>query len=209
MKKSIIIGTGGHARVIIDTLEKNNQDIHGLLDLNFKNLPSKEKIFDYNILGNLNIVKQFSKNDFNFYLAIGDSKKRKDIYIELKKYNFNYPQLIHPSSIVSSRANIKKGSFINAGSIINAGVLINDFCIINTGSTIDHEVKIGSFSQICPGVNIGGRVVIGKNCFIGIGSKLIDNILIKSNVTIGAGSVVTKSILKKGTYAGIPAIDIR
>jgi sugar O-acyltransferase (sialic acid O-acetyltransferase NeuD family) len=209
MKKSIVIGTGGHSRVIIDALEKNNQNIYGFIELNFNKHSSNEKIFGYKILGNINNIKDFSKYDFNFYLAIGDSNNRKDVFTSLKKYNFNYPKLIHPSAIVSSRASIKKGSFINAGSIINAGVLINNFCIINTGSTIDHESKVGSFSQICPGVNVAGRVKIGSNCFIGIGSKLIENISIKSNVIIGAGSVVTKSILKKGTYAGIPAIFLQ
>lgn len=206
MKKNIVIGSGGHSKVIIDILKRNNQKIYGIVSDD----PKKKLANKSNFLGKLkSLFNLKDKNSYNIYIGIGDSGIRKKIYFELKKFNFNFPPLVCPTAILSNDCKIGNGSFVNSGCILNTHCSVGIFSIINTGSTIDHETKIGNFSTICPGVNIAGQVKIGNNSFVGTGSVINNNLKLTSNLIVGSGSVVIKSLLKSGTAVGIPCDYIK
>ena len=206
MKKIIIIGSGGHSRVIVDTLEQLGLAIHGIVDLNYKD--EKEKIFGYEIIGDISVLESLNPNDYNVVLAIGENNKREEYFLRIENYGFSIASIIHPTAVLSKKVNIGNGVFINAGAIINAGVEIGDNTIINTGSIIEHEVKIKENCHICPGVKIAGRVIIGKNTFVGIGTSIIDYITIDESATIGAGSVIIKNVEKYSKVAGVPGREL-
>ena len=205
--KLLIVGAGGHTRVVIDTAEKNKYEIIGIIDINFTG--KKEKIFGYDVLGNFDFIKKYEIENINCFIAIGDNSKRKKYYNMVKDLGCKIPNLIHPTAVISDYIDLSEGVFINAGCIINAGAIIGKNVIINTGSIIDHEVKIGDFSHIAPGCKIGGRVKFGAMTFVGIGTDIIDQIDIGENVIIGAGSVVVNSIAPNITVVGIPAKRIK
>ena len=207
--KTFIVGSGGHCRVIIDCLEKNNILINGIIDISFKRQTKKEYIHNYEVIGGLKKLNSYNFKHTNIYLAIGNNELRKKIYEKLKKKNFNFPFLIHPNSIISKKITLKKGVFVNAGAIVNAGVTLSDFSIINTGAIVDHQTKIGAFSHISPGCILAGKVRVGELSFIGVGVNIIDNVSICKNNIIGASSLVISSIKKSGTYIGIPAKKIK
>ena len=206
MKKIIIIGSGGHSRVVIDTIENIGFNIFGIIDINYKS--QKEKIFNYKIIGDITIVESLNPKNYDIVLAIGDNNKREEYFSKLLYKGFTIPTIIHPTAILSKKVIIGNGVFINSGAIINAGVEIADNTIINTGSIIEHEVKIKENCHICPGVKIGGRVSIGKNTFIGIVSSIKDYIQIGDNVKVGAGSVIINNIKKGLTVVGVPGKEI-
>ena len=54
-KKILLIGSGGHARVVIDALERLDYDLKGIIDLNYKK--SKELILGYKVIGNYEKLK--------------------------------------------------------------------------------------------------------------------------------------------------------
>jgi sugar O-acyltransferase (sialic acid O-acetyltransferase NeuD family) len=206
LKKIIIIGSGGHSRVVIDTLETLGSNIFGIIDINYKG--QKEKIFNYKIIGDMTIIDNLNPKNYNIILAIGDNNKREKYFSELLYKGFTIPTIIHPTAILSKKIIIGNGVFINSGVILNAGVEIADNTIINTGSIIEHEVNIKQNSHICPGVKIGGRATVGKNTFIGIGSSIKDYIKIGDNVKVGAGSVIIDNIKKGLTVVGVPGKEI-
>ena len=207
--KTFIVGSGGHCRVIIDCLQRNNIHINGIIDINFKKQIKKEYIYNYEVIGGLKKLNSYNSKYTNVYLAIGNNYLRKEIYEKLKKKKFNFPYLVHPNSTISKKIILKKGVFINAGAIVNAGVKLSDFSIVNTGSIVDHQSSIGAFSHISPGCILAGKVIVGEQCFIGIGVNIIDSISICKNSIIGASSLVISSIKKTGTYVGTPAKKIK
>ena len=188
LKINIILGSGGHSRVILENLyilKKNNIKVY---DFNFsstkKNTILKSKVNDFKKISK----KEISKNN-NLFLAIGDNSIRKK-YFDKFKTRIKVPNLIAKNSSISSYSKLGIANFFN------------HFCYIgaNSKSLIEHDVKIGSHCHIGPNVKIGGGSSIGDNVMCGIGSIIINKINICSNVTIGAGSIITKDISKPGTY---------
>lgn len=206
-KNIIIIGAGGHARVIIDTAEQLNFKIKGIIDINFKN--QDERILDYPVLGDFSVLQKVDPVNTTAIVALGDTEKRSYYFHQIAKLGFSMETLIHPTAIVSKHAKIGKGVFVNVAAIINSAAIIKDNVIINTGAIIDHETEIGEHCHIGPGVKIAGRVKIGHHSFIGIGTTIIDKITVGDNVIIGAGTVVINNIYPHSTVVGVPGKRIK
>lgn len=198
MKKIIIIGAGGHGRVVSETAKLNGYEVIGFLD-DADNQTTVGKVADF--------IKYIC--DFDFIVAIGNNKVRMRIQSELIKRGANVVSLIHPNTTVSESASIGKGTVVMAGAVINAGAVIGNGAIINTCASVDHDCRIGNFSHISVGARICGTVGIGDCTWIGAGATVINNIRICDECLIGAGAVVIKNIDKNGTYVGVPARKIK
>jgi sugar O-acyltransferase (sialic acid O-acetyltransferase NeuD family) len=201
----ILIGSGGHAKVVIDIIElENKYKIYGILtNDNVKNFCG------YKVLGNdeklLELIKKGIKN-----VAIGiggfrDNILREKIYNKVFSLNFNIINAIHPSAIIARTAKLGNGVVIFAGVIINPDVKIFNNIIIATGSVIDHETTIENHCLISAGVTVGANVLIKEGSLCALGAKIISQKIIGKRVLIAAGSVVTKNISDNEVVFGIPA----
>lgn len=200
-KNVVIIGAGGHAKVIADIIIKSGDNIIGFLD---DNIAINNKILGYHIIGKISDIPKLSeKNDYFYALGIGSNSIRKKIY---ERYNIKYYTAIHPSSQIAIDTEIGEGSVIMATAIINTSTKIGKCCIINTGSIIEHDNIIGDYVHISPNATLSGTVRIGDLTHVGTNASIKNNIEIANNCIIGVGSVVVKNILESnGVYVGIPA----
>ena len=197
----IIIGTGGHARVVAEIAKLSHLEIKGFIDLDYSG--EDELILGSPVLGGLDQFKNFSQG-ISFFAAIGDNAQRKQVFAQMISQDFMPISLIHPTAIIGEGVELGAGTLVCAGSIISTNAQIGLNSIINTGVIIDHETTIGSNSHIAPGSRIAGRVKIGAESFVGIGSNVINNINIGSNVIVGAGSVIIRDIPSNSKVVGIP-----
>lgn len=207
----VIIGSSGHAKVIIDIFEASkNHKIIGLLDP-FRNV--NEKTLGYPILGGEEVINDLmiKYNNLDFFIAIGDNWTRNLVYKKLTGINTNitFANAIHPSAIISKHVKIGQGICIMPGGIINSDSQIGDFCILNTNSSLDHDCMMHNFSSLAPKVSTGGFVEIGEFSAISIGATIKDRIKIEEHVVIGAGSLVLKDCESMSIYYGNPARKIR
>jgi UDP-perosamine 4-acetyltransferase len=203
-ERFIIIGAGGHARTIIDSLNSIGKPIEGVLDIDFKGI--EETIMGVKVLGSYEeLLSKYGPDDFLVALALGDNSKRADEFDKLSGLGYLLPPIAHSTSIISESATLGDASLIAQGAIIGPMANIGEDVIINTGAIVDHESVVGAHSHICPGVCVAGRVNIGSRTFIGIGSSIIDRINIGDNVTVGAGSVVVDNVETDTRVAGVPA----
>ncbi|MBE5819576.1 MAG: acetyltransferase [Clostridiales bacterium] len=201
-KQVVIIGAGGHAKVIADIIEKSNDQIIGFLD---DNLPKDTIVIkDYKVIGDFN--NRFSISILNdtieFIIALGDNKKRKEL---ASTPNIKFYTAIHPTVQIGLDVEIGEGTAIMANSVINSSTKIGKHSIINTGAIVEHDNNIDDFVHISPKAALGGTVKVGKCTHIGIGATVKNNITICENCIIGAGAVVVKNIEKEGIYVGVPA----
>ena len=206
MKNLIIIGSGGHARTVIDTAKLTaDLNITGLIDINFKK-DINEKILGIPVLGGMTYLKDINPDHTHVFLAIGDNSTRKKTSAIIDEYGFKSINIVHPSAYISEYSILGKGNLIGAFANVGPNSRIASYCIVNTSANIEHDVRISDFSHLAPGSIVCGRSSIQENVFIGAGSKIIDNIMISAGVTVGAGAVVTTNILEPNTkYAGVPA----
>lgn len=203
MKDLIIIGAGGHGKVIADIARNNSYINISFLD------DSKKTFNEYQIIGTIQNLESFNPNKYDFIVAIGNNIVREKIQNELITKGFNVVTLIHPSAVISPSVTIGKGTVVMANCVINAGSSIGEGCIINTASTIDHDCKVYNYVHISPGSHIAGTVEIKERTWIGIGSSIINNIKICKDCIFGAGSVVIKDIFSSGTYVGVPVKKLK
>lgn len=193
MKRLIIIGAGGHGKVIADIAIRNGYTNIVFLDDD----ESLHECAGFPIIGKISLAKQFSDDKV---VAIGKADIREKIQNTLETVT-----LIHPNATISRRVKIGKGSVIMAGAVINSDTRIGKGCIVNTGASIDHDCDIGDYTHISVGVHIAGTCRIGDKSFVGAGATIINNIDVCNNCTIGAGALVIKNIEESGTYIGVPA----
>jgi sugar O-acyltransferase (sialic acid O-acetyltransferase NeuD family) len=197
----IIIGGGGHSKVIIDALLSTDHIVEAIFDDN----PSIQHIFGIQNLGSLESMVAYEKK-YQFLIGIGDNLVRKKIS---EKFKLPYGVCIHKSSICSSTALIQEGTVILHGAIVQPETRIGQHCIINTGSKIDHDCIIGNFVHIAPGAVLCGNVQVGDLTLIGAGAVIINNLSIGKNCIIGAGSVVLNDIPDNSVVVGVPGKVIK
>lgn len=203
--KIIVIGGGGHAKVIISIIKKlKNFEIVGYTDLE-----NKGSLLGIIYLGIDDNLYNLSKNGIRYAaLGIGQIKStfsRERVVQNALEVGFIFPPIISPNSILNEEVEIGNGTVVMDGVVINCGTRIGDYSIINTNSSIDHDCKIGSFTHIAPGVTLSGGVQIGNRVLVGTGSNVIQQVTIADNSIISAGSSVQKSITIPGIYRGVPA----
>ena len=203
MKELVIVGASGHGKVVADIA--NNL---GYTNIVFLDDNEKVKVCgDYFVIGS---SKEASKyNSANFFVAIGNSKIREKIQLEIKSKGLNVISLIHPSAVIAPNVKIGVGTVVMAGAVINPHVKIGEGCIINTCASVDHDSVVGDFSHVSVGAHVAGTVNIGARTWIGAGATVSNNIDIVSDCMVGAGAVVVRDLLEKDTYIGIPAKKIK
>lgn len=209
MKKIVLLGAGGHCKVIIDILNSTNKyEIAGITDKSIKG-----NVLNIPIIGDDNVLPKLYREGVEYAFiglgALSNMNIRNLLYSQLKKIGFKLPVLIHKAAVVSPYSHVSDGTCVMAGAIINPGADIGENCIINTGSVIEHDCKVGHNTHISPNAAVAGRVTIGSNTHIGIGSSIIQGITIGNNVTIGAGAVVISNIEDNSLAVGIPAKVIK
>lgn len=204
-KKLLILGAGGHGKVVADiALKMNRWNYIAFLDDDV----SKASIMDFPIIGKLENYLIY-KEEFEVFVAIGNNHLREIIQNILIKNDIEIPILIHPNALLGKMVTLGEGTVVMAGAIVNASSVIGIGCIINTGAIIEHDNIISNYVHISPGVNVAGNVTIGSKTWLGIGSNINNGVYITDNCIIGAGAVVISNIIESGTFVGVPARKIK
>ncbi len=201
MAQIIIVGMGGHAKVILDCIYSSNHlEAVGYIDLNEYRVGLK-------YLGPDSAIKEI-KNLYpnaKYVIGIGDVLLRKKLIDLYEESGIEFETVIHPSSIVSHDVVIGRGSVVFPRTVINAGSELGQHCIVNTGAVIEHDNIIGNNVHIGPGCVTGGQVRIKDDTLVGLGSSIRNNTTIGEKCIIGCGSVVVGNIDDNLLVYGVPA----
>ena len=195
MEDIIILGKGGHARSLVDILERENKyRITGYVVNN-----EQEEVDErYPIIGfDYDLEKIFQSGITIAAVGVGylgKSDLRERLWKRLKEIGFKLPTACDPSAIVANNVQIGEGCFIGKGAIINANASVGNLCIINTGAIIEHDCCVNEFSHISVGSVLCGNVKVGRAAFVGANATVIQGKTIGDRCTIGAGVVVRKDL---------------
>lgn len=201
MEKLIILGTGGHARSVMDILLQNGDfDVIGCIG------PDQNDVLGRPVIGKDDDLELFFlKGVRKIFVAIGDNRLRNRLFQKVADIGFTPINIINRQAIISPRVVLGTGICVMAGAVLNVETKIGDNCIINTRCSIDHNCSIGRSSHIAPGVTLSGTVRIGEGVHIGTGASVIDNINIGDWAYIGGGATVVEDIPAGVLAYGVPA----
>ena len=196
MNRLVIIGAGGHGKVIADAALKI-----GYTNICYVDDHAQGNVIGFPIIGTSEDLEHLNDGNTDFVIGIGNNTVRKAV---AESYTVNWVSIIHPSAQIAFHAKIGRGTVIMANAVVNVSATVGEHCIINTGAIVEHDNVIENYAHISPNVALGGTVRVGSLTHVGIGATVKNNTEICSGCTIGAGAVVVKSIIEPGTYVGVP-----
>jgi sugar O-acyltransferase (sialic acid O-acetyltransferase NeuD family) len=206
-----LIGSSGHAKVVIDIVEKENKyRIVGLID-RFRQIG--EETLGYTVIGKEEdlprLVHEYAVA--GGLVAIGDNFQRSEVVHKINRLSPDFPfsSSIHPQANIARDVEIGTGTVIMAGVTISPSCTIGRFCLLNTNSSLDHDSVMDEFSSLAPRVSTGGNVHVGAFSAVGIGATLVHRVRIGEHTVIGAGATVLNDIASFKVAYGTPAIAIR
>lgn len=202
----IVIGAGGHAKVLIEALLRSGMPLAGIVDAD----PARHgtTLLDQPIRGGDELILAHAPAEVllvNGLGSIADPSLRIRIFETFKGHGYRFETVIHPSAIVASDALFGEGVQVMAGTVMQPGCRLGDNSIINTGATLDHDCLIGKHVHIAPGVTLSGGVTVGEGAHIGTGATVIQGITIGPKAVVGAGAVVIRDVAANSTVSGVPA----
>lgn len=205
----IIIGAGGHAKVLIDALRLSSTPILGIVDAGDEKRGAN--LSGVPVIGDDNEVLKYRADEIILVNGIGSVKRperRREVFDRFKSMGYDFANVVHPSAVIASDVVLSEGVQIMAGSIVQPGCVIGANAVINTRASVDHDCSIGDNVHLAPGVTISGNVRIGNGSHVGTGSAVIQGITIGENSVIGAGAAVIKDIAGNAVFIGVPAREV-
>jgi sugar O-acyltransferase (sialic acid O-acetyltransferase NeuD family) len=211
MQDIIIIGSCGHAKVVIDLVEKEGRHrIVGLLD---QSRGIGEETLGYRVLGREDDLPRLvaERALAGAIVAIGDNFVRSKVVARVRETcpSLAFVRAVHPAAHVARGVAIGEGTVLMAGATVNPCCSVGNHCILNTNSSLDHDSVMGDFSSLAPRAAAGGDVSIGAFTAIGIGATIIHGVRIGEHTVIGAGSTVLENVGSRQVAFGTPARVIR
>jgi UDP-perosamine 4-acetyltransferase len=203
----IVIGAGGHAKVLISALMLQKRNILGFVDLN----PALPPLLGARHLGDDSAVLEHSPASVQLVNGVGSvhsTSNRRAIYDRFVQKQYCFATVVHPSAIVAPEVQIENGAQMFGGAIVQAGCRVGVNVVVNTGARVDHDCVIDAHTHIAPGVTICGGVHVGEGAYIGAGATIIQGIQIGEGCVVGAGALVIRDVARASTVVGVPATSI-
>lgn len=203
----IVIGGGGHAKVLVSALLLCDRAVLGFVDLNL-DLPP---LLGVPHLGNDSVVFDHGSVGVQLVNGIGSTgctRNHQNVYDRFVQKGYSFTTVVHPSAVVAPDVKLEDGVQVMAGAVVQTGCRLGSNVIVNTGARIDHDCIIDSHAHVAPGVTLCGAVHVGGGAHIGAGATVIQGIQIGANSMVGAGAVVIRDVLQGGKVVGVPAASM-
>lgn len=208
MQRVILLGAGGHAKVVHELLLANKIPVIGVICPQLA-LTKVALWRGLKVLGGDEALSEFLPTDVRLVNGVGMMPFKHahfELYSKAHSAGFIFENLIHPSAHVSPSAQIGQGVQIMAGAVIQADTILADNIIINTRAVVEHDCNIMSHSHIATGAVLCGQVQLAQRVFVGAGATIIQGVYVGYRAVIGAGTVVVKEVAEYATVRGASAL---
>ena len=202
----LVIGGGGHAKVVIEAIRAMNGEVVGVIDAS----PGVREVLGVPVVGDDDALPSLRAKGLTCVaLGLGANALRERIGRRVKELGFLLPPILHPSALVSPSAKIGEGVVVMARAVVGVETVLRDMSLVNTGAVLDHDNDLGVAAHVAPGCALAGNVRVGDRSLIGVGSAVRPGVRIGVDVVVGAGSAVVADIDDGACVGGAPARPIR
>lgn len=212
-KSCLILGAGGHARVVLSILQETSNrerfNVIGILDSSPASI--NEEILGCKVIGAFDDLERTINVDAtSIFLAIGDNRKRAEYFHKSIALGYRLPNLISSAAYVAPTAKMGEGNIICPNATVGPEVKLGNNNLLNSASVIEHESVLTDHCHLAPGAVVCGRTTFGSSILLGASATVLNYRTIASDVVIGAGAVVINDIPEThGVYVGNPARRVK
>jgi perosamine synthetase len=206
--RTVLIGAGGHARVVLSILRDNSN----LVVAGFVAPPGSSGLGDLVRLGDDDDLASLRQVGIEAaFVAVGDNRRRWELFNRARQLGFEMVNAVHPSTSIDRSVRMGSGIAIMAGAVVNCDSVIGDAAIVNTCASVDHDCEIGEASHLAPGAHLSGYVKIGARSLVGVGAAVGRGlpITIGEDAVVGTGAAAVKDIPAGSTVVGVPARELK
>lgn len=205
----IVIGAGGHGKVVAATLLAMGEDVLGFAD-GAPVLVGKS-VLGLPVLGGDEIVHGRGPEAVRLAMGIGSvgsTALRRRLFDAFVSAGFEFVGLLHPLAVTAPGLIRGEGAQVMAGAVLQPDVWLGRNAVVNTGACVDHDCRLGDHCHIAPGAVLCGGVNVGAGAHVGSGATLLQGIEIGAEAVIGAGAVVLGSVPIGAVVVGNPAREM-
>lgn len=198
----VVVGSGGHAKVVIATIQACGDSVVHLLDDN----PARwgERVLGSVVEGA--IAPSLVPSDAWVVVGLGANDARRAV---AERLPVRFGLVTHPSAVVHPSVSLGEGTVVFAGAVVQPDTRIGRHCIINTAASVDHDCRLDDFVHIAPGAHLSGGVRVGSGSLVGIGAAVIPGMSIGADAIVGAGAAVVEPVAAGLVVGGCPARSLR
>jgi sugar O-acyltransferase (sialic acid O-acetyltransferase NeuD family) len=206
-----VIGSGGHARVLIAALKVAGTVPFACLDKD----PARWKVqvLGVTVVGGEETLASLGAPDRVFLVnGVGSAAEpaaRRAVWNKFSQLGYRFASVRDPRAMISEGVVIDDGAQVLAGSVIQPGTRIGSDAIINTGACVDHDCLIGPHAHIAPGAVLCGDVQIGDSSHVGAGAIVRQGVRVGTSAIIAMGAAVIRDVADHSIVGGIPARVLR
>jgi len=206
-RRVIVVGAGGHGKVVVGALLSAGEKVVGLVD-------PRTELWSLQVLGvpvlggDEQLDALVGGGDLVLANGVGSTGRataRRDVFERLRARGFLFSCVVHSSAVISADVDLGAGAQVMAGAVIQPGVGLGEDCIVNTAASVDHDCLIGEHAHIAPGATLCGHVYVGALALVGAGASVRQGLRIGKGSVVGAGAVVVADVPEGVMVAGNPA----
>jgi UDP-perosamine 4-acetyltransferase len=207
----IILGAGGHAKVVADALIAMGREVRAFAEASRPVAPRQQ--FGFTVGGGDDFITPHKPEDIELALGIGMPSKAPIAGLvsrlaEARRFEamgYRFATVIHPSAVIGAECEIAQGAQVMAGAIIQPGCHIGEFAIVNTRASVDHDCRIGEGSHVAPGAVLGGAVKVSGHALVGIGAAVRQGLSIGRGALVAGGAMMVEDVQEGETKFGVLA----
>ena len=200
----VLLGTGGHARVLAALIRSAGLPMLGVCDPKLA-AEGISRWADLDVLGDDSALDRLPPDRVALVLGIGqlaNGNLRKRLYAAWRGRGYDFPALVHPSAWIAPGVVLGDGVQVMAGVVIQPGCAIGENSIVNTRASVDHDCRIGRDVHVSPGATLCGTVTVEDGAFIGAGATVIQGLRIGAGAVVGAGVTLVKELTPAAIIIG-------
>ena len=199
----VVLGAGGHARVVVDALQCAGLQVKGLVAPaeGDRAVPGAPYLGTDDALAG----KPGSVSLANGIGSVAEPGRRAEVFERYSRLGFSFVQVIHTSATIARSAELGEGAQVMAGAVIQPAAKLGRNVLVNTRASVDHDCVIGDHVHIAPGATLSGGVVVGARAHIGAGAVVLQGRKVGDGAVIGAGAAVTEDVPPGAVVVGVPA----
>lgn len=201
----VILGAGGHARVVLATLRAVGRSVSGCVATERPDMLWPADVPWFGDDGALEGLDRQGTVLANGVGSVGPAFLRQCLHERAVAAGFRIVTILHPASFVAADAHVANGVQVHAGAIVQSGARLGAGALVNSGALVEHDCEIGAHAHIAPRAALSGGVRVGEAAHVGLNAMVLQGIRIGAGALVGMGAVVTRDVPAGSTVAGVPA----